>query len=73
MRNTNWTSLVAAGDPCERCANRAQCEREQLACPAFSEYVIEGEPSIASTVPTKEIYARIFNGGNDVRDDTQKD
>jgi hypothetical protein len=69
MRNTNWFTLVSAGDPCQKCNNRALCASEQLACPAFAEFVIEGEPSIASTVPTKEIYARIYSGGNDARDD----
>jgi hypothetical protein len=38
------------------------CKREALACPAFSEYVNEGEPSRASNVPRKEIYLRIFSG-----------
>jgi hypothetical protein len=68
MRNSNWHPLSVAGDPCERCSTRVLCEREQLACPAFSEYVIEGEPSIASTVPTKEIYMRIFGGVSDAQD-----
>jgi hypothetical protein len=38
------------------------CKREALACAAFSEYVNQGEPDLASNVPRKEIYMRIFSG-----------
>jgi hypothetical protein len=68
MRNSNWHPLSVEGDPCNRCNKRVLCEHEQLACPAFLEYVIDGEPSIASTVPTKEIYMRVFGGVSDAQD-----
>lgn len=48
--------------PCDTCHKRALCARDQLACPAYTEYVREGEPEHASMVPTNEEYKKIFSG-----------
>jgi hypothetical protein len=67
-RAPSWQPNAVPPAPCDTCNKFNLCKREALACPAFSEYVIAGEPSIASDVPRREIYLRIYSGENDQQD-----
>lgn len=60
-RSDGWQKLIPEA-PCDRCHKRELCKREELACPAFSEYVSDSDPTFASGVPVKRVYDRIFSG-----------
>lgn len=62
FRSTNWHPMLAAPAPCDTCHQRALCAEEALACPAYVEYVRDGEPDIASTTPDRKNYEMVFSG-----------
>jgi hypothetical protein len=61
-RAPSWHPHAVPPAPCDTCNKFDVCKRESLACPAFSEYVNEGEPDLASNVPSRAIYLQIFSG-----------
>lgn len=56
-----WQKLVPAA-PCDTCHKREKCCVEELACPAYVEYIREGDPEIASTDPDKKNYDMVYSG-----------
>jgi hypothetical protein len=67
-RAPSWKPSAVPPAPCDTCPAYELCKREMLACPAYAEYVSGGEPGIASDVPRREIYMRIYNGQYDTAD-----
>ena len=60
-RSSNWVPLAPPA-PCDTCPQRALCSSQALACPAYVEYVREGEPRLASTTPDRKNYEMVFSG-----------
>jgi hypothetical protein len=60
-RSTNWSIFVPLA-PCDNCPRRQVCRVDELACPAYVEYVRGGEPDFARDTPTKANYDMVYSG-----------
>jgi hypothetical protein len=60
-RSNSWCTLVPLA-PCDNCPRRQVCRVDELACPAYVEYVRGGEPELANTNPTKANYDWVYSG-----------
>ena len=60
-RSSSWLMVVPPA-PCDSCPTRSKCRVKELACPSYVEYVREGEPDLANTIPTKANYDMVYSG-----------
>ena len=53
--------------PCDNCSKKYLCEEQELACRAFSGYVVTGKTyEHSAKIPNHEVFVKIFTEDNNV-------
>lgn len=53
--------------PCDNCSKKYLCEEQELACRAFSGYVVTGKTyEHSAKIPSHEVFVKIFTEDNNI-------
>jgi len=64
-KNEYIKKIFASPAPCDNCLKRYLCEEQELACRAFSGYVVNGAIyEHTARIPNHFIFTKIFNEDN---------
>ena len=66
-RNEYIKGIFSAPAPCDDCHKKYLCEEQELACRAFSGYVVTGKSyEYSAKVPNHAIFVKIFEEDNPI-------
>ena len=66
-KNEYIKRVFEAPAPCDNCHKKYLCEEQELACRAFSGYVVTGKTyEHSAKIPNHEVFVKIFEEDNNI-------